>query len=71
MDLAGGLKGAKPVLIELSTFMQNIRPLLSKSDDDLESALKNVATPHGRKGLKHILTFIDDSVSFIRTKLVE
>ena len=71
MDLAGGLKGAKPVLIELSTFMQSVRPLLSKSDDDLEKALKNVAAPHGGKGLKHILTFIDNRVSFITNKLVE
>jgi len=68
MDLAGKLTEARPVIIELSTFMQSVRPLLSKRDDDLAAALKNVASPNG-KGLKNILTFIDNKVSFITNKL--
>jgi hypothetical protein len=44
--------------------------LLSKNDADLEAALKHVASPKG-KGLKNILKFIDNKVSFITNKLVE
>jgi hypothetical protein len=71
MDLAGTLTGVRPVIVELSTFMKSVRPLLSKNDADLESALKGVAAPGGGKGLKHILTFIDNKVSFITNKLGE
>ena len=65
----GGIE-VGPAIVELSTFMKSVRPLLSKNDADLESALKSVATPGGGKGLKHILTFIDNKVSFITNKLV-
>ena len=64
MDLAGNPAGVRPVIVELSTFMKSVRPLLSKNDADLESALKSVATPGGGKGLKNILTFIDDHVRY-------
>ena len=65
MDLAGKLETIHGAVSELSDFMKrNVRPLLSKSESELEKALKDVTAPTG-KGLKHVLEFIDDQVSFI------
>ena len=69
-DLAGELATVQSAVQELSNFMTTkVRPLSSKGESDFESALKDVATPKGEKGLKHIMQFIDNRVDFIKNTL--
>jgi len=71
-DLSGELKEAKDAVKELSQFItRHVSPLLSKNEKDLELALKSVAPPasEGGKGLKHIMQYISDSVTFIANKM--
>jgi hypothetical protein len=69
-DLADKMTTVFAEMNKLSAFMnKKVRPLLAKSESDLEAALKNVSVPGGGKGLKRTLKFIDDKVSFITNSI--
>jgi len=66
MDLAAQVKTVHEAASELAEFMKvHVKPLLSKSDSEIEEALREVKAPKTGKGLKHVLKFIADQASFI------